>query len=248
MAAKQTKWTPIGITNPLTHGDHVKQAQSLLDHNPFGNFRPGPHDGVAGRIFEHAVLQAKYELGYPKKNIVAIFGPTLHSFLTGDRALTHEMHLRRVRRLAAKPAQTPRTEMVKWCEWGISHEGEIHYAPVRPIVFSSPGHLPLTTDCSGSTILFAKWAGVPAHGGLQYNGAGSSFSLSAGLRHISWGDTQNGDLVCWPAHHVAVVIDKSNSMLESHGMERGPLRISLADEAAYHRSHGQGEPVFLSLL
>ena len=238
-------WQTIGLTEPLTEGPNVKEAQRELKNNPFGAFDPGKIDGQFGRLTAEAVKKAKYALGYLR--ITALFGPELHSYLTGEKKLPESLQKRRQARLKdAEGHPSIRKDMVKWCKWAIQHEPQIHYAQDRPIpVGLSPGHLPLTTDCSGSTILFARWAGVPAHPGIEYTGAGSSLDMGTRCKKIPQSAVQPGDLVVWPGHHVACVISTNPITLESHGLEGGPLSISLEQEATFHRGQGLG---FYSLL
>ncbi|HYV02564.1 MAG TPA: hypothetical protein VEM93_09580 [Actinomycetota bacterium] len=239
----------IGLTDPLTTGEDVKTVQRLLVENPFQDFKPGEIDGKYGTITAHATNSAKWLLGMRKKELNNLFGPVLHDYLSGAQGLPLLNKIRRQRRLKAVQLPAVRDAMVSWCRWGIEHEPDIHYAKDRPIPSPPAGTVPLTTDCSGSTIIFAHWAGVPPHPGMDYNGGGSSETMSDQLRQLSRQDIRPGDLVIWPRHHVAVVMELGEDpLLETHGLERGPMSIRLSAEADFHRSEGHGEPKFYSLL
>lgn len=240
-------WETIGLTDPLSKGQHVKDAQAILHNSKYGPFLASDQmDGIYGNVTAAAVKHAKQMIGYPLRAVNTSFGQRLHDYLTQGTPLSDPMKERRATRLKAHDDHpSVRDNMVKWCRWGVEHEPSIHYAPIRPIRFPAQGTLPLTTDCSGSTIIFARWAGVPPHPGLEYNGAGSSMDMGSRLRHISKSAALPGDLACWPGHHVCVVVEPgADPLLESHGMERGPLLVRTSDEASFHG----GQPVFLSLL
>src|SRR5439155_18352272 len=158
-------WEPIPVADPPITGPHVEQAQRLLNNNPFGDFQIGPISGVAGSDFYAAVKHAKHALGYPEKSIVPLFGQGLRDFLAGDVLLPPDYAERRAQRATlGVQEESVRAKMVAVCEWAISHEPEIHYSQVRPVAIDTlfeaipPGGLEL--DCSGSTELFAKWAGA----------------------------------------------------------------------------------------
>ncbi len=135
-----------------------------------------------------------------------------------------------------------RAEYLKWWKWAISHEPSVHYSQQRPIPNYHPGQLPMYLDCSSSTITLARWAGHPA--GWANSNSGNTSTLAATLQHIRREDVEAGDLVCWSSEHVATILDPRTLELASHGQERGPLRVSLASEVAYHGS----DYVFLRLI
>lgn len=144
---------------------------------------------------------------------------------------------------APKPAKKPdgaRERFVDICRWAIANSAQIHYAETRPMPITVKAKtLPLTVDCSGSTTLFAKWAGAPDPNGLGYNGEGFTGTLMNHCRKISRNQVRPGDLAVfgsYPGHHVAVVVGvKPNGdlELESHGSEAGPLDIALSVEQRY---------------
>lgn len=62
----------------------VKDAQWLLEHNRYDlDFKPGRHDGVYGEHSAAATHRAKFLLGYPKRRVNGIFGPSLYGYLVG---------------------------------------------------------------------------------------------------------------------------------------------------------------------
>jgi hypothetical protein len=144
------------------------------------------------------------------------------------------------RAVAAKPAVDPRRlDMVRWARWGIGHQGSIHYSQARPIPQYNKGHLPMTLDCSGSTVTYARWSNIPSPTG-SYSG-GSTDTILAHCKKIERRELQVGDLCLWAygsdGKHVAVVIETGpDPLLASHGMEAGPLAIRLSAEDRYHSS------------
>jgi hypothetical protein len=115
-----------------------------------------------------------------------------------------------------KPNASVRERMVSWCLWGVEHSAQIHYQQTRPIpVHDLWGTLPLTTDCSGSTTLFARWAGAPDPNGFDYSGAGSTMDMLAHLDRIPPDRAQ-------PGQHVVVVVKLgTDPVVASHGKEGG---------------------------
>ncbi len=239
-------WEPIPVADPPTTGPHVMQAQRLLNTNPFGDFQIGTINGVAGKDFYAEVKHAKHALGFPEHATTPLFGQELRDFLSGDTPLPADFAQRRAQRatLGVQEAAV-RAKMVAVCEWAIAHEADIHYSKVRPIAIDTPFEtIPpggLEVDCSGSTELFAKWAGAPDPNGLDFDGFGFTGRMADNLRMIPQSALQLGDLVIFgnPTTHVAVVIELgADPVMESHGVEEGPLRISLSSEASAHADQG----------
>ncbi len=94
-------WKTIGLTDPLTTGEHVKTAQRLLVDNQFQDFKPGEIDGEYGPITAQATNSAKWLLGMQKKFVNDLFGPSLHDYLSGAKKLHPMNRIRRQRRLKA---------------------------------------------------------------------------------------------------------------------------------------------------
>jgi hypothetical protein len=225
----------------------VAQAQRLLNNNPFGDFLIGRITGLVGTDFFAEVKEAKRTLGYPVKAIVPLFGQDLRDLLSGDRPLPPDFEERQQARAARAAQETAiRDQMVAVCEWAIDHEPDIHYSKERPVAIETPFEtIPpggLQVDCSGSTELFAKWAGAPDPSGLGYSGFGFSGTMASHLRMIPQSLLRLGDIVIFgvpDTHHVAVVIELGDDpVLQSHGEEAGPIRISLSREADFHADQG----------
>jgi len=70
------------LTSPPTRGNEVKAAQKAL--KAYGTW-VGKIDGVFGERTARAAAQAKYQLGYPKKDCTQVYGAMLHAYLTGKK-------------------------------------------------------------------------------------------------------------------------------------------------------------------
>lgn len=127
----------------------------------------------------------------------------------------------------------------------VANEPNWHYAEIRPIshlVYAQAVCGVVKTDCSGGCTALCQLAGAKDPTGNNYNGTGNSTSMYVHLPHIeNYRDTVLvGDLAVFGKtngeEHVAMVykIGGSNPTLWSHGQERGPLFVSLDDEAAAH--------------
>lgn len=124
-------------------------------------------------------------------------------------------------------APTVREKIVAYCEWGIAHADQIHYAQVRPMP-SRAKQLPLVTDCSGFATLAYKFAGAPDPNGLDYNGTGYTGTQMNHGRQVQ--NPKPGDLIFYgekPGHHVVIYLYEWHGawICCSHGQEIGPLRI-----------------------
>jgi hypothetical protein len=143
------------------------------------------------------------------------------------------------RELKVEPALNPkRKAFVDFAEWGVRHAGSIHYSQARPIDFNLK-NLPWTADCSGSTIAYAKAAGLPDPSGYGFSGAGNTDAILRNLRRVDRRDVQLGDLALWAigsdGKHVAIITDLgADPMLASHGSDVGPLAVRLSAEDAWH--------------
>lgn len=139
------------------------------------------------------------------------------------------------------PALDPRRkEFVEYAEWGVQHAAQIHYSQSRPIPAYGVKHLPMTLDCSSSTITYARWANIPDPSGGSY-ADGNTDAILAHARHIDRRDLQLGDLVLWAigldGKHVAAVTGLgADPMLASHGSDAGPIAIHLSSEDNWHSS------------
>jgi hypothetical protein len=235
------------LTDPLTTGADVKAAQLILRTNRFKiNFHPGRADRQFGPKTADATRLAKFLLGYPRAQVNAEFGPNLYGYLVpkgapGYRQRPSEFVAPSVaRRKQFRPNASARERLVGWCLWGVENCAEIHFEERRPIpVGHLPGTLPLTTDCSGSTTLFARWAQAPDPNGLDYNGSGSTMAMLGNLKRVTPARARAGDLIVFdgpPAkQHVVVVVEPgADPLVASHGSERGPLKLRLSAESPAH--------------
>lgn len=240
------------LDDPLMTGDDVAAAQQVLHDNRFQiNFHPGKPDRQYGPKTADATRLAKFLLGYPEPEVNGEFGPNLYGYLVAKGAPGYKKRPTAfvgpsaARRRLFKPNASVRERMVNWCLWGVENSAKIHFAEKRPIpVDNLPGTLPLTTDCSGSTTLFARWAQAPDPNGLDYTGAGSTVMMLAHLKRIAPNRVQPGDLIVFdgtPAQqHVVVVVEPgADPVVTSLGKEEGPFKLSLSDEATGHT----GQPV-----
>jgi hypothetical protein len=122
-----------------------------------------------------------------------------------------------------------RAEFVKWARWGCDHEPQIHYSQARPIPQYKEAALPMTLDCSGSTITYARWSDVPDPSGGSYTD-GNTDAILAHLPPISKSALRPGDLALWhngvDGLHVAVVVETGvDPLYASHGSEGGPVLV-----------------------
>lgn len=145
----------------------------------------------------------------------------------------------------AHPGSTAkiRAGIVAFCEWGIAHEGEIHYAMQRPMErLRTPAELkelPRDADCSEWATDSYAFAGGPDPNGQDFSGTGNTGTMLEHCRPVNKQDAQPGDLAVfgvYPGHHVVVLLEDGtanagNPLVCSHGQEKGPLAIHLNTEA-----------------
>jgi hypothetical protein len=154
------------------------------------------------------------------------FGPNLYGYLVpkgapGYRQRPSEFVAPSFARRKQFRANAPvRARLVGWCLWGVENCAEIHYEQRRPIpVNHRPGTLPLTTDCSGSTTLFARWAQAPDPNGLGYDGSGSTMAMLANMRRIRPAPAVPGDLIVFDGppkdQHVVILLENAASPTRS---------------------------------
>ena len=91
------------LTSPNMKGDDVKSLQKhLAGNNVIGrNFHPGKADGEFGPYSAAAVKRAKWDLGFPKRNVNRIAGSTFQKLLDG-RAKRPTSYILRAKRRATK--------------------------------------------------------------------------------------------------------------------------------------------------
>jgi peptidoglycan hydrolase-like protein with peptidoglycan-binding domain len=247
----------LDVTEPFTTGPDVKAAQQVLRSNRFGiNFGPGKADSQYGPKTADATRLAKFLLGYPRVECNGEFGPNLYGYLVAKGAPGYKQRPAAftapsaARRRQFQPHAPARDRLVAWALWAVAHSSDIHFQETRPIpVRDLPGTLPLTTDCSGSTTLFARWAQAPDPNGLDYDGQGSTVAMLGNLKRITRAQAQPGDLIVFDGpvkqQHVVVLVELGDEpLVASHGSEKGPFTLSLTDE---HKAHPGTEVVFLAL-
>ncbi|HYX88195.1 MAG TPA: peptidoglycan-binding domain-containing protein [Gaiellaceae bacterium] len=246
------------LTNPMTTGPDVEDAQRLLSGNRFGSFDPGPVDGAYGELTAGATRRAKWELGYPEGAVNSTFGPRLRAFLAGAKQLPRAFRQRRAERLRGKRSERAvRRQIIRWALWGCRNRDRIGYSQngsVRLSALGERGHLPLATDCSAFVTLCYCWAGAPnpnASGPYDPRAAAYTGSMLSHLRRIPRTAAKPGDLVVWTppstGWHVCIVIAPgSDPLLVSHGDSSGPTRLRFSVEHAYQRRHGHGQTTWLT--
>ena len=246
------------LTTPLLSGPDVKAAQQVLHTNRFRiNFHPGRIDSQWGRKAADATRLAKYLLGYPMAEVNGEFGPNVYGYLVPKGTPGYKQRPSdfvgpsQARRRVFKPNAGVRERMVSWSLWGVANSAEIHYKETRPIpVGDLWGTLPFTTDCSGSTTLYARWSGAPDPNGNDFNGSGNTMEMLAHLKQITPDRAQIGDLVVYggdpKVQHVVVIVETgSDPTVASHGNEDGPHKLPLSQVTA---AHDDQPIVHLSLL
>jgi hypothetical protein len=246
------------LADPIMTGDDVKAAQQVLHDNRFGiNFHPGGADRQYGQKTADATRLAKFLLGYPEAEVNGEFGPNLYGYLVRKGTPGYRQRPNTFvgpsahRRRLFKANSSVRERMVSWCLWSVENTTQIHYAKKRPIpIHDLPGTLPLTTDCSGSTTLFARWAEAPDPNGFGYTGAGSTMTMLAHLKPITADNAQPGDIIVFGGdplkQHVVVIVEPGEDpTVTSHGSEQAPFKLKLSEVSPDH----QGQPiVYLALM
>jgi hypothetical protein len=147
--------------------------------------------------------------------------------------------------------QKVRDRMVAEQRWALDHADHIHYPPGDK---RSPGEtaaaierwheheLPITLDCSEYAACIAAGAGAPDPTGTSFGARGSVFTgtMLSHSREIEKQELKPGDyVVLGPStgEHTCVVLsvnDPDNPLLTSHGLDAGPLQITLEDVRRFH--------------
>lgn len=94
----------LGLASPLVVDPRVKRAQGILNGgNVFGeDFLAGKVDGEFGRGTGRACVHAKDWIGYPDKDLLPFYGPTLDALLLGERVIPPEFKKRTAARRKKK--------------------------------------------------------------------------------------------------------------------------------------------------
>lgn len=108
------------LASPLQRGTDVINAQRALVQR--GYLPPSGADGIFGPVTANAAKEAKWRLGYAKRDVTPTYGPVLHAYLTGKRTPSLVM---RQRAKARKPKPQPQSvgaraadRMVRWYQAG----------------------------------------------------------------------------------------------------------------------------------
>ncbi len=142
--------------------------------------------------------------------------------------------------IAASPnpettAASHRAAVVKWARWGVAHNASIHYTEGQQrddFLHAAHGHLPMSTDCSGSVTCWYWNAGLPDPSGLGYRYVGFTGTVLAnaykhGKVTTNLAAARPGDpIVIGPGtgwHMTICVQAGADPIVVSHGSEPGPL-------------------------
>lgn len=236
---------------PYTKNPDVGALQHALKNN---GMYTGPIDDILGPSTGSALKKARWRLGYPSRAIIPCGGQTLLDYLHGTKGLPPAYVIRRhTRGFGLTKQQKIRKSIVDLAMWGVYHESKIHYRQYRPMdELRNKQHLPWYTDCSEFITTIYKWGGGPDPNGSNFNGYGNTDSMAGNGHTIPLWDAEPADVVIWGrfnswgwwTHHTAIIVNvanRSNPQIVSHGSERGPLHISLADETSAQRSFGAGQ-------
>jgi hypothetical protein len=152
-----------------------------------------------------------------------------------------------------------RAQLARIMDLLVAERARVHYAQRRPMQTARVTSLHLlqqalasphgvTMDCSESVTLLCRVCGLDDPNGFDYDGHGFTGTLLHYLPHYT--DARKakvGALVVFgpgSGDHVCMVRRAgANPTLFSHGSERGPIWITLADEKRYQRA----PTVFLSI-
>lgn len=101
------------LTSPHMRGEDVKYARRILNNNVFSDFNAGVGD-TWDQDAADAARRAKWELGYPEKEIRGSLGTKLEKFLTGKSKLPFLYRRRRNKRMNADIGLKALAEAHKW--------------------------------------------------------------------------------------------------------------------------------------
>jgi hypothetical protein len=237
------------------HGDDLKPLQTALHAN---KFYFGKIDGVFGAGTAHAAQQAKWRLGYPKKDVLPTGGQQLLNFLNGSKKLPPAFVVRRhLRGYGVTKVQKQRAQLVAHAKWAVANGAQIHYAETRPMDhLHQIRALPWTSDCSEFVTTLYCWVGAPDPNGLNYNGEGYTGTLLDHGITIPLFQAQPGDVIIWgygTGHHTALIVEAGTANngdphIVSQGSEVGPLFETVTQETAAQASFGAAHYVIKRYL
>jgi len=107
------------LTSPHMKGPNVRKAQQSLAKNRFGHFYEGKIDGVYGPETAGATKEAKFKLGYPKREVNQHYDERLDGALNGRHDISPAMKVRRRHR--TKP--TPENNKAAAANLAVTFEG-----------------------------------------------------------------------------------------------------------------------------
>lgn len=231
MAETKPKIRELHLTNPMMHGQDVKEAQAELIKR--GWLRPAVDDGIFGPETAKACHQGKFVLGFPSKLVKPTYGVYFDNILGGRTKISAKWKLTAKKRhrhhvAAATREQQLRVKIVANAKWGVSEKAYIHYEQNRPIEWiGRPRHLPIYTDCSGYVTDCYNWAGAPDPNGMRYNGEGWTGTLLNHMDHITKYMLKPGDVIVYgpyPGRHAVLVGDDlgDDPLVYSNGTEADP--------------------------
>lgn len=202
------------LTNPYMRGEDCRQLQNLLNDKGF----PCIEDGIFGPQTAQACVKAKTFLKFPADQIQPTAGELLVSKLQSYKGP------------APVHTTTIRDKYVEVLNYILAHPQNWRYAEVRPIPMYYPYKTTeiITTDCSGSVTMAAKWAGATDPNGNHFNGNGYTGTILQHCETISRAMLEPGDLCVfkpYPGVHVGAFL--GDDRIFSHGHPGDPNDYSL---------------------
>lgn len=210
------------LTSPTTRGKDVEFAQRLLKNGGVWKttWYTGPIDGEFGQKTALAAKQAKYDLGYPEKEIKGTFGTKLERFISGQTSLPLLYRKRRSDRLKQDIGAKALAEAKKWIGTKETPAGSNIALPFTEwygwIGWGAPWCAVFVTYCLAKAGFkqydpkAQRWAYCP------YVVAAAK-SNSHGLKAVSWENVKPGDIVLFDwdkdgvADHIGLVDKKLSS-------------------------------------
>lgn len=139
-----------------------------------------------------------------------------------------------------KKLPTWRQQIKDAMDWALANEPQIHYLQQRPFNPNAirDRKLPLSADCSATTTMLYRAAGMPDPNGRDYDGSGYTGTLRKSGTQVALTDCRPGDYIVYgkgSGVHVVVVYEAgADPIVWSHGQERGPFLVRHSVEVAVH--------------
>lgn len=133
-----------------------------------------------------------------------------------------------------------RDTIVAAARWALAHEPSIHYLQSRPFAPLAIARrvLPLWADCSATSTMLWRAAGLPDPNGRRYDGYGYTGTIRSHVPQIKLSQARPGDLIVYGpgtgAHMVVVMQGGSDPIVWSHGQESGPRLYRHSVQIATH--------------